>query len=158
MDIDDVYRQYFQGVYRFVLSLCHDPSVAEEVTEETFFKVLQHLDRFDGRCSMYAWLCQIAKNTYFSYRKKEKRRAAEEMSLFSVGSSESPEETIARKETTMRIHEAIHRLEAPYKEVFLLRAFGELPFAEIAALFGKTESWARVNYHRARLKIKEETE
>ena len=41
------------------------------------------------------------------------------------------------------------------KEVFELRVFGELSFLEISKIFGKTESWARVTYHRARLKIKE---
>jgi hypothetical protein len=45
--------------------------------------------------------------------------------------------------------------EEPYKEVFQLRIFGELSFAEIGSIFGKTETWARVTYHRARLKIKE---
>jgi RNA polymerase sigma-70 factor (ECF subfamily) len=44
-------------------------------------------------------------------------------------------------------------MDEPYKEVFSLRVFGELPFAQIAELFGKTESWARVTYHRAKSKI-----
>ncbi len=54
------------------------------------------------------------------------------------------------------IHRVLHRLEEPYKEVFWLRTFGELPFSQIASLFEKAESWARVMYHRAKMKIKEE--
>lgn len=59
------------------------------------------------------------------------------------------------KDTALRIHLVLHELEEPYKEVFQLRVFGELPFAQIGMIFGKTENWARVTYHRARLKIKE---
>ena len=62
---------------------------------------------------------------------------------------------ILQKETTLNIHIILHDMEEPYKEVFELRVFGELSFAEIATVFRKTESWARVTYHRARLKLKE---
>ena len=54
-----------------------------------------------------------------------------------------------------RIHEYLHNMEEPYKEVFQLRVFGELSFADIGKIFHKTESWARVTYHRARLKLQE---
>ena len=60
------------------------------------------------------------------------------------------------KETAFAIHKVLHTLNEPYKEVFSLRTFGELSFKQIAELFGKTETWARVTYHRARLRIMEE--
>ena len=114
-EFDQVYQNYFPDVYKYLLVLCRDRWLAEEITQETFFKALQRLDDFDGRSSLYSWLCQIAKHTY----------------------------------------QGIHALPEPYKEVFLLRLFGELSFAQIAALFHKTESWARVTYYRAKGKIKE---
>ena len=58
-------------------------------------------------------------------------------------------------ETSFAVHRFLHNMEEPYKEVFQLRVFGELSFDEIAKLFGKTDSWARVTYHRARIKIQE---
>ena len=65
------------------------------------------------------------------------------------------EEGFADREDARRLHILLHALPEPYKEVFSLRTFGELPFSQIGELFGKTESWARVTYFRARRKLKE---
>ena len=150
-EFEEVYRLYFRDVYRYCLALTRDEQVAEEVTQETFFKALKAIDKFDGKCRLYVWLCQIAKHTYLSML--QKRRAGEELPN---PSGESLEEKLLTKESAFEIHQILHALEEPYKEVFSLRTFGELPFRQIGALFGKTESWARVTYHRARLKIREE--
>lgn len=153
-DFQEVYERYFTDVYRYVLSLSRDADVAEEVTQETFFKALRNIESFQGQCKLYVWLCQIAKNTYFSYLQKRKKEAAEQ----EVSSGESLEERLLEKEAAFEIHKLLHKLQEPYKEVFSLRVFGQLSFGQIGELFGKTESWARVTYHRARLKIKEEME
>ena len=150
-EFEEVYRLYFRDVYRYCLALTRDEQVAEEVTQETFFKALKAIDKFDGKCRLYVWLCQIAKNTYLSML--QKKRTGEDLPN---PSGESLEERLLTKESAFEIHQILHALEEPYKEVFSLRTFGELPFKQIGALFGKTESWARVTYHRARLKIKEE--
>ena len=152
-EFEEVYRLYFRDVYRYCLALTRDEQVAEEVTQETFFKALKAIDKFDGKCRLYVWLCQIAKNTYLSML--QKKRTGEELPG-EIPSGESLEEKLLTKESAFEIHQILHALEEPYKEVFSLRTFGELPFRQIGALFGKTESWARVTYHRARLKIKEE--
>ena len=149
-DYQTIYTQYFGDVYKYLLSLCRDPVLAEEITQETFFKALKSLDSFRGQCRLYVWLCQIAKNTYFSHLKK--RREQENQAL----SPDSPEESLLRKESAFAIHRILHTLPEPYKEVFSLRVLGELSFRQIGILFGRTENWARVTYHRARLKIKEE--
>ena len=152
-EFEDVSRLYFRDVYRYCLALTRDEQMAEEVTQETFFKALRAIDQFDGKCRLYVWLCQIAKNTYLSMLSK--KRDGSEMPE-DIPSGESLEERLLTKEAAFEIHQILHRLEEPYKEVFSLRTFGELPFRQIGELFGKTESWARVTYHRARLKIKEE--
>lgn len=151
-DFQEVYDLYFKDVYKYALSLCRDEQTAEEVTQETFFKALKHIDSFKGQCRLYVWLCQIAKNTYFTYARKTARHTPEH----DAPSGESPEDKLLEKESAFEIHRILHGLSEPYKEVFSLRVFGELSFAQIGILFGKTESWARVAYHRARLKIKEE--
>ena len=152
-EFEEVYRLYFRDVYRYCLALTRDEQIAEEVTQETFFKALKAIDKFDGKCRLYVWLCQIAKNTYLSML--QKKRTGEELPG-EIPSGESLEEKLLTKESAFEIHQILHALEEPYKEVFTLRTFGELPFRQIGALFGKTESWARVTYHRARLKIREE--
>ena len=154
-DFQEVYNLYFREVYRYALSLCRNESMAEEITQETFYKALAKLDSFDGKCKISVWLCQIAKNTYISMCRKDKylkHNADTELSQ----SNENIEEYFFDKETAFAIHKVLHTLNEPYKEVFSLRTFGELSFKQIAELFGKTEAWARVTYHRARLRIKEE--
>ena len=151
----DVYDLYFRDVYRYALSLCRNESLAEEITQETFYKALNRLDSFDGKSKISVWLCQIAKNTYISFCRKNKHLDKNaDASLLPY--DECLEERIFDKEMAFAIHKILHSMDEPYKEVFSLRTFGELSFKQIALLFGKTEAWARVTYHRAKLKIKEE--
>lgn len=153
IEFEEAYKRYFKDVYKYALSLTRDEHTAEEITQETFFKALKSIDRFDGKCKLYVWLCQIAKNTYFTSR----QRAAKGNELAQEPCPDASfEERLLNKETFFEIHKALHALEEPYKEVFSLRAFGELSFRQIGELFGKTESWARVTYHRAKMKIKED--
>ena len=151
-EFQQVYELYFKDVYKYVLALCRDEHMAEEVTQETFFKALKSIDSFRGQCKLYVWLCQIAKNTYFSMAAKG-RNAPEAVP---EETEDALEKALLTRESAFEIHRVLHNLEEPYKEVFSLRVFGELSFRQIGQLFGKTESWARVTYHRARLKIKEE--
>ena len=149
-EFEEVYRLYFRDVYRYCLGLTRDEALAEEITQETFFKALKSLDQFDGKCRVYVWLCQIAKNTYFTHHTKEKRR--EELPE-DHPSGESLEEKLLTKEAAFEIHRILHRLEEPYKEVFSLRTFGELPFRQIGELFGKSDSWARLIFFRAKKEL-----
>lgn len=153
-DFDRIYIQYFQQVYKYAMSLCQNPVLAEEITQETFFKALKSIDSFKGSCSLSVWLCTIAKNTFYSYVKKQGRQSR--YLTDDVTSDENIEESFADKEAAYAIHAILHKLKEPYKEVFWLRTFGDLPFGQIASLFGKTESWARVTYYRAKIMIKEE--
>ncbi len=129
--------------------------VAEEITQETFFKALKNIDKFDGKSKLYVWLCQIAKNTYFSYSAKQKKTLSMTDKTQEYSDAIDIENLLVVKERAIEIHKILHELEEPYKEVFTLRVFGELSFLQIGNLFMKTESWARVTYHRAKKKIKE---
>lgn len=150
-DFEAVYRQYFSDVYKYVLALSRDEATAEEVTQETFFKALAAIDSFRGDCQLRVWLCQIARNQYLTLRRERKKFTDTEAEVGDTGI----EEGFADREDARRLHILLHSLPEPYKEVFSLRTFGELPFAQIGELFGKTESWARVTYFRARQKLKE---
>ena len=65
----------------------------------------------------------------------------------------SPEALFFQSENVGLFHRLLHELPEPYKEVFTLRVFGDLRYADIAGLFEKSESWARVTYYRAKLKL-----
>lgn len=156
LNIQEVYEQYFTIVYRYLLSLSHNTHIAEELTQETFFKALKKVDDFRGECELRVWLCQISKNTYYDYLKKNKKYAPEFQDETKEVPSSDLLQNFSDKETALQVHRVLHRLSEPYKEVFSLRVFGELSFTEISSLFGKSESWARVTYHRACKKIREE--
>jgi len=152
-DFEAIYKQYFHDVYRFTLSLSQNEAVAEEITQQTFFKALSAIDSFRGNCQLKVWLCQIAKNCYFSYYANRRNNDQTQQAALPVEAN-NVETLYLQKEDARAIHIALHNLDEPYKEVFTLRVFGELSYAEISKLFGKTESWARVTFHRAGKKLR----
>lgn len=162
-EFEDIYRTYFNDVYLYVRRLSGDTALAEEITSETFFKAMRSIGSFRGDCDIRVWLCQIAKNCYYTYLKKIGRTDP----IDNVDLSELPamqttiEDQCIRREESAQIRAIVHRLSDPYREVFMWRVFAELSFKQIGQLFGKSENWACVTYHRAkamiRSKLKEET-
>lgn len=154
-EFEELYAQYYLRIYRYTLNLCKNPSLAEEITQDTLFRAYKSIDSFKGECSISSWLCSIAKNCYFSHLKREKNRRKlyhDEVASFNI------EDELLEKAAAMNVHHALHRIKEPYREVFWLKTFGELTFRQISELFEKTESWARVTYYRAKLMIREELE
>ena len=139
-------------VYSYVMTIVKNTHLAEEITQEVFFKALKTKARYRSEASEFTWLCAIAKNTCMDELRKQSRFSDKREE---VASDVNVEKLLEDKQTTLRIHQMLHAMEEPYKEVFQLRLFGELAFKEIGTIFRKTESWARVTYHRARLKIQE---
>lgn len=156
-DFEDIYKRYFKDVFLYVKAISGDESIAEEITSETFFKALKSLDSFKGGCDIRVWLCQIAKNSYFSYLKKRKR-FVEDKVFEDIEEPNIFENKLEQEEAMLQIHHIIHELPEPYKEVFTLRTFGELSFQQIAKVFSKSANWACVTYHRAKKKIQEQME
>lgn len=154
---EQIYEFYFKDVYKYAFSLCRNPAQAEEITQETFFQALKSVSSFRGECKMLVWLCQIAKHAYFAQLRKEKRRfgqPVEEVLEVSPHLSDvSVEQHLLDEGDAMTLHQHLHDLPEPYKEVFMLRVFGELSFQKIAQIFDKTESWARITFHRGKLKL-----
>ena len=150
-DFNDVYKRYFRDVYHYAFSLCKNESMAEEITQETFFKALNGLDSFDGKCKVLVWLCQIAKNTYFAWYHQQKRiQPLDEAGALAHGDLE---EMAISKDLSKAAMQCLQELDQPYKEVLMLAVFGGVSLKEISRLFGKSESWARVTFYRAKQKI-----
>lgn len=152
---DDKENLYFiaeyEAVYRYVLSLCRNETEAQDITQDTFLKAMQAKNGFRGNSSVYTWLCAIAKNVWLDKMRKQNRLVPMEEEALKDG--KSLEEKIVNEDTAIQVHKILHTIREPYKEVFSLRVFGQLSFAKIAEIFGKTESWARVVYYRARKQI-----
>ncbi|WP_079478899.1 RNA polymerase sigma factor [Halobacillus salinus] len=151
--LEEIYHTYFKDVFLYVYSLSGDKNISEDITSETFMKALRSLDNFKGDSDIRVWLCQIAKNSYYSYLRKKKTFVDLE-SVPEPASGDNVEQEIATSEASIKVHEMIQNLNEPYKKVFTLRVFGELSFKQIGKLYAKSDNWACVTYHRAREKIK----
>ena len=155
-EFHDIYSMYANQVKRFLLCLTADAELAEELMQETFYQAVTSIDRYNGNCHLSVWLCQIAKHLFYDYLKKRKIQTIPLEEGWNRASGEAgPEEQILEQEGRKNIYRYIHGLEEPYREIFLLRALGELSFREIGELFEKSENWARVTYYRARMKLSE---
>lgn len=152
MDFEKLYDVYYMQVYSYVMTILKNSQLAEEMTQEVFFKALKS-SSYKGKSNEFTWLCAIAKNTCFDHLKESGKYGAEPNE--ELEDSFSIEKAVEDEQMTFLIHQHLHEMEEPYKEVFQLRIFGELSFEKIGRLFGKTENWARVTYHRAKLKLQD---
>ena len=152
-DFEKVYREYYPSVYRYVLSISKNEHTAEEIAQETFFKALKNIEKYDPQQNILTWLCTIAKNTWYSQCKKSKKFTDIPDNL--TTSDEDIIDTIIDSEDSMEILRILHDLPEPYKEVFTLRVLGGFSYSKIGEVFHKGESWARVTFFRAKAMIKE---
>lgn len=151
-DFDALYQRYLRDVYRYLYQLCQDADAAEELTQITFSIAFEKLDAFQGNSKISTWLFGIAKLEYYNWCRKRKG-ACQELSQEIPDTRRQPLEEIIRKEEVEEVMTIVHGLPEPYKEVFMLRTLGEMPYRNIGRLFGKGESWGRVTYYRARKMI-----
>ena len=153
--MDEIYQQYAQTVYKYLISKIHNEDLAEELTQETFCQAIKSINHFDGKCKISTWLCAIAKNLYLAHlRKNPVHEDVDEVDL-SVDSAENEAlENLGKMELMKKLHE----LEEPYREVTYLRVFGGLSFAEIGEVLGKSENWARVTFYRGKEKLRKEVQ
>ena len=147
-DMDTIYRQYAQTVYHFLLSQTHNEDLAEELTQETFYQAIRSIQRFDGSCKLSVWLCQIAKHLWYQHLRKSKRETPMEDLPEEI--VPSAEEAALSEDAQIELLKRVHALPPDQKEVVYLRSFGGLNFREIGAVLGRTETWARVTFHRGR--------
>ncbi len=151
---EKLYETYYMRVYSFVMTLARDRSLAEEITQETFFRALSAGSSFRNESAGTTWLCAIARNLFNDELRRRRKTTELPAELEADAASDAGQRT-EEKDLSFRVHLALHELSEPYREVFELRVFGELSFRQIGTIFGKTETWARVTYHRARLKLQE---
>ena len=152
-DMSAIYQQHARTIYKFLLSQCRNPDLAEELTQETFYQAVRSADRFDGGCKVSVWLCQIAKHLWYQQLRKQKREVPLSEEGVDVPLPSAEEEALAR-EGRLDLLRSVHSLPADAREVVYLRAFGGLSFREIGDVLGKTETWARVTFYRGKEKLR----
>ena len=153
MDIDSIYRLYFRDVFLFLQGLTHNEALAEELTQETFFKALDGLKDYDDRQDVRAWLFTVARNAYYSHCRRTKHTAPLEDAETAPADTPDIAQLLVDQDAAFTVHQCLHILDEPYKEVFSLRVFGELPFERIGLIFGHNAAWARVTYYRAKTQL-----
>lgn len=163
-EFKDIYIKYANDVKIFLIYLTNAINLSEELTQETFYQALKSINRYNGKCKIKVWLCQIAKHRYYDYLKKQKHHnkiSIDEMLDLSIeipSTEGNPIDNIVQKENIKKIYKYIKELKEPYPEIFMLRTFHELSFREIGEIFEKSENWARVTYYRAKTKLLERME
>lgn len=152
-DFERLYQEHYSFIFKYLMKLCGDRSLAEELTQEAFYRAYMNLSRLREEAKASAWLCQIAKNCYYAWY-NEHKKLSDIDDAEAVGTPDIAE-SFVDKELSSAAFRALHALDEPYKEVFMLSVFGNLPLRKISEIFGKSESWARVTFYRARQKLME---
>ncbi len=159
--MEELYKKYSRLVFSCLKSLCGNDEIAEELTQETFYKAIKGVNNFKGESKISNWLCQIAKNVWIDYLRKEKKLKtisldSDDNYINSLLLDSNFENDIETRNELISLYKGIHKLDEITKEVVLLRIKGELSFKEIGEILGKTEEWARITFHRGKIKLKED--
>jgi len=152
-DIEELYREYAKQVYKFLFSMCHSHEIAEELTQETFFRATKSIKSYNGSCKINVWLCQIAKHVWYQELAKNKKLLTTELSPDIPSPRPSVEEDIVLRDGKLSLFKQLHSLSEPMREVMYLRLTGEFSFREIGEILGRDETWARVTFYRGKQKI-----
>lgn len=154
-DMKQIYEQYFETVNKYLFCLTHNNDISEELTQETFYKAVKKIDTYKGECKISVWLCQIAKNLWYDYCKKNKKVIRIEEELLEISEENSTEEKVISNDEKMLLYKKMQMLDERTREVIYLRITGELSFKEIGVILNKTENWARVTFYRGKNQLKE---
>lgn len=153
--MENLIKENAKLLYTYLLSLCRNESLAEELTQETFYKACLSIDRYDNNCKFSTWLCQIGKHTYYQYLEKNKRIAPTEIAEEDSVTNISAERQAMSRLELLDTLKYLHTLPEDMREVIYLRSMGDLSFREIGDIMGKSENWARVTYFRGKSKLAE---
>ena len=153
-DFEKLFHENREFIFKYLMKMTRDITLSEELTQETFFRAYMNYASLNNKEKSSVWLCQIAKNTYFAWYNEQKRKDSLD-GVDAVSSDVSMEEAFVAKELSRKALICLHELEEPYKEVFMLSVLGGFSLKDISAIFGRSESWARVTFYRAKQKLLE---
>ncbi len=153
-EFEKLFNENREFIFKYLMKMAGDVSLAEELTQETFFRAYMNYASLRNKEKASVWLCQIAKNAYYAWYNEQKKK--EPIDNFEdVSDDKCIEEIFVQKELSREALKCLHELDEPYKEVFMLSVFGGFTLKNISEIFGKSESWARVTFYRAKQKLLE---
>jgi len=157
-NMDELYKEYFQTVFKYMFCMTRDADLSEELTQETFYQAIKTYGKFRGDCKVSVWLCQIAKNLFYKEYASRKRKMENSTNDISrdLQSRECVEKDVMAKETKVELYQRIQSLDEKTRDVMYLRLTGELSFREIGEILLKNETWARVTFYRGKQKLAKE--
>ncbi|WP_187444884.1 sigma-70 family RNA polymerase sigma factor [Rossellomorea vietnamensis] len=154
MDIQQLYKLYIQDVYRYLLSLCKDKSLAEDLTQDTFVKAYTALENIEPE-AMKSWLLKIAYHTFIDYARRSKKVTFEEPDYFSGfsegGSAEDEFQKLADKED---LYQKLDRLKPLQKRAIILCDIQGYSYKEAAAALFIKENTLKSHIFRGRSRLK----
>lgn len=153
-DFEELFNSNRDFIFKYLMKLTRDTSLAEELTQETFFRAYINYASLRNKEKASIWLCQIAKNTYFAWHNDHKRIEPIKEAM-SCSEATNIEEAFIQKNLSEKALVCLHELEEPYKEVFMLSVFAGFSLKDISKIYDKSESWARVTFYRAKQKLSE---
>lgn len=154
-DIEKIYEEYFETVNKYLFCLTRNYDIAEELTQETFYRAVMKIGTYKGECKISVWLCQIAKNLWYDQCRKNKKIVNNEYDFLDLEGEDSVEEQIISNDEKITLYKKLQKLDEKTREVIYLRITGELSFKEIGDILNKSETWARVTFYRGKEKMKE---
>ena len=155
-DMAAVYEEFAPAVYKYLFCLTRDRALSEELTQETFYQALKSVKKFRGECKMSVWLCQIAKRLWYKELKRRRTVVKVPLEEAKLISPQDVEGDFLRRADGAEFYRQLHLLDENTREVIYMRLTGELSFAQIGDIMGKSENWARVTFYRGRQKIAKE--
>lgn len=150
--MEKIYEDNAKAVYKYLFCLTHDVDISEELTQETFYQATKGIEGFREECKISVWLCQIAKRLWYKELKRKKEVPLSEMTE-EIASFEHIENEYLFNIEKVELFRMLHQFDENTREVMYLRLAGELSFAEIGNILGKTENWARVTFYRGKQKL-----
>ena len=153
-EVESLYREYSGDVYRYLLYMCRNPHVAEDLCQSTFLKVISGIRGFRGSCPVKTWIFTIARHEYFHWLRanpatEELREDWKEMAHGGADVAEQYE----KREQAARGFSYINALEETHRSLMTLRLVNELSFREIGTVLQRTENWARVTFMRDKCRL-----
>ena len=154
-DMKKIYEEYCEVVNKYLFCLTKNYDIAEELTQETFYRAVKKISTYKGECKISVWLCQIAKNMWYDQCRKNKKIININYDLINVEDGNRVEEQVISNDEKLKLYKKMQTLDEKTREVIYLRITGELSFKEIGDILNKSENWARVTFYRGKSKLKD---
>ncbi len=150
-----VYQATAGALYTLLRRLVRRPSIAEELLQETFVDVLEHIGAFEGRCPLPAWIRSIAVNRALMYLRSPWHRSLEWLDKDPGGADRLPAAAGGDSAADAALERALMTLPARSRAVVWLHDVEGFTHAEIGAALGRTPSYSKSQLSRAHARLRE---